>query len=235
MLEVKTKIPTGPATTKSEGFMLNLDLFQKLPTAQMAEIGKKMIEKKFVRGAVIHLEGDPAEFVWFVKEGHVKAMVNTPNGRSLTLCMVGAKGMFGSCCCFSQSEAEYPCQAVAETDTIVYAFPMADFLDLLNRFPELSRAVVETVSKRLRHSKGTQVFEQESVEKRILHALINMVEEFGKIIPLTRREIAEMAGTTVETCIRTFSNLESEGLVSTERGKITVPDVQALIDRKEDF
>jgi CRP/FNR family transcriptional regulator len=233
MQALKPKMGTSPMPVKSKGSIMNMDLFKKLPAVALAEAEKKMIEKKFARGSVIHLEGDPAEFVWFVKEGHVKAMVNTPNGRSLTLCMVGAKGMFGSCCCFSN--AEYPCQGVAETDTIVYAFPMADFLDLLNRFPGLSRAVVETVSKRLRHSKGTQVFEQESVEKRILHALINLVEEFGTTIPLTRREIAEMAGTTVETCIRTFSNLESEGLVSTERGKITIPDVRALVDRKENF
>lgn len=233
MLPLKSKITGPPAASKTKGFVAGMDLFKSLPAAALAEVERKMIEKKFAKGMVIHLEGDPAQYVWFVKEGHVKAMVNTPNGRSLTLCMVGAKGMFGSCCCFAQ--AEYPCQGVAETETTVYAFPMADFLELLDRFPGLSRSVVETVSKRLRHAKGTQVFEQESVEKRILHALINLVEEFGKTIPLTRREIAEMAGTTVETCIRTFSNLESEGLVATERGKITVTDLQALIDRKEDF
>jgi CRP/FNR family transcriptional regulator len=99
----------------------------------------------------------------------------------------------------------------------------------------MSRSVVEMVSKRLRHSKGTQMFEQESVEKRVLHVLINMVEEFGMIIPMTRREIAELAGTTVETCIRTFSKFEEEGFVSTERGKITIVNQEALADRMDEI
>jgi CRP/FNR family transcriptional regulator len=133
------------------------------------------------------------------------------------------------------SGGDYPCQGVAETDTVVYSFPMKDFLELLNQYPEMSRSVVEMVSKRLRYSKETQLFEQESVEKRILHVLINMVEEFGTTIPLTRREIAEMAGTTVETCIRTFSTFEEEGLVSTERGKITIVNKEALADRIDEI
>jgi CRP/FNR family transcriptional regulator len=80
-----------------------------------------------------------------------------------------------------------------------------------------------------------QTFDQESVEKRILHILVNLVAEFGNTIPLTRREIAEMTGTTVETCIRTFSNLEKEGLVSSARGKITVKSVQDLIDQQDEL
>jgi CRP-like cAMP-binding protein len=233
MIALKSNVLTPKVVSKTKGFMSGMDIFKKLPPVRLAEIEKKMVEKKYAKGAVIHLEGDPAESVWFVKEGHVKAMVYTPNGRSVNLCVVGTKGMFGSCCCFSNGE--YPCQGVAETDTTVYAFPMKDFLELLNQYPEMSRSVVEMVSKRLRHSKGTQVFEQESVEKRVLHVLLNMVEEFGKTIPMTRREIAEIAGTTVETCIRTFSTFEDEGLVSTERGKITVLNQQALTDRIEDI
>ncbi len=233
MLTTKANLLATKPGLKSKGFVAAMDIFKKLPPVRLAEVEKKMVEKKYAKGEVIHLEGDPAESVWFVKEGHVKAMVYTPNGRSVNLCVVGSKGMFGSCCCFSK--AEYPCQGVAETDTTVYAFPMKNFMELLNEFPEMSRSVVEMVSKRLRHSKGAQVFEQESVEKRILHVLVDMVEEFGNVIPMTRREIAEMAGTTVETCIRTFSILEEEGLVSTERGKITVINVPGLTERIEDI
>jgi CRP/FNR family transcriptional regulator len=219
--------------SKTKGFVAGMDIFKNLPPVRLAEVEKKMVEKKYAKGEVIHLEGDPAESVWFVKEGHVKAMVYTPNGRSVNLCVVGSKGMFGSCC--SLSGGDYPCQGVAETDTVVYSFPMKDFLELLNQYPEMSRSVVEMVSKRLRYSKETQLFEQESVEKRILHVLTNMVEEFGTTIPMTRREIAEMAGTTVETCIRTFSTFEEEGLVSTERGKITIVNKEAIADRMDEI
>jgi CRP/FNR family transcriptional regulator len=234
------KIPVAKAkpdflkvVPKTEGFAATLEMFKKLPPVRLAEVEKKMVELKFKKGKVIHLVGDSAEFVWFVKEGHVKAMVYTPNGRTVNLCVIGPRGMFGCCCCFNNTE--YPCQGVAESATTVYSLPMRDFNQLLNQYPEMSRSVLEIISKRLRHSKGTQVYEQESVEKRVLYVLVNMVKEFGAIIPMTRREIAEMAGTTVETCIRTFTILEEEGLVSTERCKITIVNLQALMDRLTDI
>lgn len=215
----------------SKSFVSTLEVFKKIPASHLAELEKKMTEKKYAKGESLFLEGDPADTVWFVKDGHVKGVIHASNGRDLTLCMVGSKNMFGSCCCFG-SEA-YPCHGIAETDTTVLAFPMQDFLGLLDKYPAISRAVVEGLSKRLRQTKDMQTFEQESVEKRILHVLVNLVAEFGNTMPLTRREIAEMAGTTVETCIRTFSALEKDGLISSTRGKITVKNVQDLVDRQK--
>jgi CRP-like cAMP-binding protein len=216
----------------TKSFLSTMEIFKGLPASQLAELEKRAVEKKYPKGSSIFLEGDPAENVWLVKEGHVKAVVHTPQGKDLTICMVGANNMFGSCCCFGTSQ--YPCHSIAETDVTVLAFPMRDFLPLLDKYPQMSRSVVEGLSKRLRQSKDMQTFEQESVEKRILHVLIQLVGEFGTTIPLTRREIAEMAGTTVETCIRTFSTLEEAELVSSARGKITVHNLQDLMDRLEE-
>lgn len=214
-------------TTKS--FLSTLEIFKKIPPALLLEIEKNMTEKKYAKGESFFLEGDPAEHVWFIKEGHVKAVIHTANGRDLTLCMVGANNMFGTCCCFGGGS--YPCHTMAETDTTVVSYPIQDFLNLMEKYPEVSKAVVTQLSKRLRNSKDMQTFDQESVEKRILHILVSLVAEFGNTIPLTRREIAEMTGTTVETCIRTFSTLEKDGYVSSARGKITVKNVQDLVDR----
>jgi CRP/FNR family transcriptional regulator len=143
--------------------------------------------------------------------------------------MVGANNMFGTCCCFGGGS--YPCHTMAETETTVVSLPMQDFLNLMEKNPDVSKAVVAQLSKRLRQAKDMQTFDQESVEKRILHILVSLVSEFGNTIPLTRREIAEMTGTTVETCIRTFSSLEKDGYVSSARGKITVKSVQDLAER----
>jgi CRP-like cAMP-binding protein len=223
----KTRTALLPATPRS--FLASTDIFKNASAEVLREIEGRMFERKYSKGSPITLEGDPAEYVWFVKEGHVKAVIHSPSGRCQALCMVGPKNMFGSCC--SLGGGAYPCNCVAETDVTVVSFLLADLLSLMGRYPQISQAIVLHISKRLRHSKDMQTFEQESVEKRILHVLTDMVEEFGNTIPLTRREIAEMAGTTVETCIRTFSKLEGKGLVSTVRGKITVNSVQDLNER----
>ena len=226
-----TSARIGMTKPAQKSFLATMEIFKKLPVAVLQEVEKRMVEKKYSKHDPIFLEGDPAESVWFVKEGYVKAGNTAANGRCQTLCMVGPRNMFGTCCCLGGGE--YPCHSVAETDVTVVYLPMTDFMALLARYPGVSAALVAHISQRLRHSKNMQTFEQESVEKRILHVLLNLVGEFGNTIPLTRREIAEMAGTTVETSIRTFSRFEEEGLVSTARGRITLKNTKDLNDRME--
>lgn len=222
----KTRMMAAP-----KGFLATMEIFSGMPVEAVRDIERQMVEKKFARQQSILLEGDPADKVWFVKEGHIKAVVHAPNGRCQTLCMVGARQMFGSCC--SLSGGAYPCHVVAETDVTVVSLPLPEFISLLGRYPQVGVALASQMSRRLRLSKEGQSFDQESVEKRILHVLLGLVEEFGNTIPLTRREVAEMAGTTVETCIRTFSRFEEEGLVSTARGRITLRNAKELARRLE--
>jgi CRP/FNR family transcriptional regulator len=225
----RTKI--APAVGAPKSFLATMDIFKSVPVAALREIEWRMVEKKYFRQEPILMEGDSAESVWFVKEGHVKAVVHIASGRCQTLCMVGAKHMFGSCCALGGGE--YPCHVVAETDVTVLSLPMNDFTALMGKYPQVGTALVAQISSRLRLSKDMQTFDQENVEKRILHVLIGLVREFGNTIPLTRKEVAEMVGTTVETSIRTFSKLEAQGLVATGRGRIMVRNVKELEQRLE--
>ena len=59
-------------------------------------------------------------------------------------------------------------------------------------------------------------------------ALLALRKKFGDSIPLTRQEIAELAGTTVETVIRTVSRFQREGWVRSGRGKLQLLDPDAL-------
>lgn len=72
------------------------------------------------------------------------------------------------------------------------------------------------------------------VERRIVEALLELAPRIGESthggtrIELTRRDIAEIVGTTVETCIRVFSRLKAQGLVESHRGWIVIRDMEAL-------
>ena len=45
---------------------------------------------------------------------------------------------------------------------------------------------------------------------------------------LTKQDIAEMVGTTVETSIRTMSKFKKLGIVSEKSGKIIIKDINKL-------
>jgi CRP/FNR family transcriptional regulator len=46
---------------------------------------------------------------------------------------------------------------------------------------------------------------------------------------LTKQDVADMVGTTVETSIRTFSKFKKQGLVADADGKIVIKDRQGLV------
>jgi CRP/FNR family transcriptional regulator len=224
----KTKF--GAVRPAPKSLLSAIEAFKNASALALSEIERVKIEKRFGKHDSIFLEDDAADYVWFVKEGHVKEVIHSADGKNLTLSMVGTGGVFGTS---AFTGGEYGCHGVAETEATVLAFPVQAFQVLMGKYPEIARAVVAQISKLLRRSKDTQTFAQESVEKRLLHVLIEMAGEFGTTVPLTRKEIAEMAGTTVETCIRTFAHLEEAGLIATERGKFTIRSVQDLINRME--
>src|SRR6185295_15071493 len=147
-----------------------------------------------------------------------------------TLCMVGVGGIFGVS---AFDGGQYGFHSIAETEVITLSFPIQGFLSVMGKYPDLVKAVLSKISKLLRQSKGRQTFSQECAEKRLLHVLMETTEEFGNTIPLTRKEIASMAGTAVETCIRVFSRLEEAGLIAAEHGKITVKNLDGLENRME--
>ena len=75
-----------------------------------------------------------------------------------------------------------------------------------------------------------------SVETRVAQAFLDLVASAGKAeghgasisLALSRQEIADLVGTTVETAIRIMSRWGKEGLVLTEGDGFVIPDVERL-------
>src|SRR5258708_23795791 len=63
---------------------------------------------------------------------------------------------------------------------------------------------------------------------RLAGKLLTLAQEFGDSIAVTRKELGEMAGTTVETAIRITREFEDAGWISLSRGRITIADRPAL-------
>jgi len=97
--------------------------------------------------------------------------------------------------------------------------------------------MVRSISPRLR--KAHEMMSRMStgkVEQRIAATLLILVQSYGTEteegmhieVPLTRQDISEMAGTTVETTIRVMSRWQKEGLVTTRNQNITIVNPDAL-------
>lgn len=209
-----------------------MSIFKSCSNVDLQRIEKYMVEKHLARNQAIFCPEEPAEKIWFVKSGYIKEVDHSIKGRSHIVSLVGAEGMFGTS---SFNGGTYGCYALSETKAEVIAFPIGVFQSFVDKHADVGREVLRRLSKYLLEAKRMRMVATDRVEKRILHALVHLREQFGDTIRLTRKEIGEVAGANTETVIRMFAKIKMKGLINVGRGRVTVPDVNKLIARMSEL
>jgi len=136
------------------------------------------------------------------------------------------------------SDEPYHATATAMEDCHVCLLSKEKFLQLMEKDPKLSLSVVQLLSKDLRSAEQLLIdIAQKSVKERIAESLVLLKNTFGYqedgetlSITLTRSEIADIAGTTTETTIRTLAQLSDSGLIELSGKKIRILDFHKLVN-----
>lgn len=217
-----------PAATVIRQFLMQAEPFHRLSTEELDRLVSLAVDKPYAKGETIYNEGETASSVWIVREGRIQIFKYTTGGRAVAIESLGPRDIFGTFCRIGTEKRQYPCTAVSATESAVIQILDRTFMDVYNRVPALVRGMCTLCSQRLSRIHGLSCQGQEPVEKRIAMTLLQLQKQHGATIPLTKREVGELSGTTVETTIRTLSQFSRKGLVSSERGRITLKSVEAL-------
>jgi len=219
--------------TSLRQFFSQVSPFSVLPANEMGRLIALAQEKHYRKGETIYSEGDVADSVWVLKEGRVQIFKYSSAGRPHAIENLGPNELFGTLCRLGANGRTYPCTAIASTDSTVIRILDRTFLDFYNRFPAMVMGVCSLCSQRLNAVQGMSCSAQEPVERRIATLLLQLQKNHGATLPFTKRELAELAGTTVETAIRTISGFSKKGWVSSARGSIVLKspaNIQKLLD-----
>jgi len=187
----------------------------------------------YEKGDVIFNEGDPSAMIHFLFLGRVK-IVKAAGERDIIIEIVGPGEPVGTVASFSRRP--FPASAIAIEPSSVLSMPEREFFQLLGSRPEMMRAILAgltlrliSVNKRLADMTG-------SVEHRTARLFLTLATRLGTprddgvFIPLSlsRQEIADLVGTTIETTIRLMSRWQKEGVVLTEKDGFVIPDEELL-------
>ncbi|MEW6603005.1 MAG: Crp/Fnr family transcriptional regulator, partial [Nitrospirota bacterium] len=177
----------------------------------------------------VFVEGDPSDKFYLVAEGSVKVLKHTMMGKDIILEIMSPGDIFGGVAVLDRKP--FPASAQAMESTTVIWISRQNLLKIMDDYPVLKLEIVKYFSDKLRDAhEMLKNIATERVEKRIASLLLKLSEKIGvnngsytKIdFPLTRQEISEMVGTTVETCIRTMSKLQKKGIVKSSNGRISI-------------
>lgn len=220
----------------------DMAILSPLPPSDRDKVRELFTEKHFGKDDYIFFEGDPSSWLGVVLKGRVKMMKHSEGGKDIVLDVILPGEMLGEVAAFNGEP--YPATAQAMEPTVVASIHRDDYLRLLKQYPALALRVIEELGRRLREAQDMiKSMALERVERRIARILLKLAattgssQEEGIVIqmPLTRQDIAEMAGTTVETAIRTMSKFRKQGLVQTKRGRVIILEPHQLVKIAEEF
>jgi CRP/FNR family transcriptional regulator len=210
--------------------------FRTLRPADRDVIAGATREQRAGKGTVLFVEGADADSLWAVKEGLIHIVKSGPGGREIVLEVIPPGELFGAV--VALQERPYPASAVAAEPSVVWRLPARLARDLCQRYPTLRAAIMEEVATRLRaaHDRLRSVA-LERVEQRLARVVLALAEKMGRqaeggvALNVTRQELADMIGTTVETTIRLTSKWQQDGLVRSHRHELVLADLDGLRKR----
>jgi CRP/FNR family transcriptional regulator len=210
-------------------------IFNMLSPEEAREISRYFVPETFTKKEFIFSEGDPSEWLYIVHRGKVKITKLSNEGKEIILEIIPSMEFFGGIAVVRGFP--YPANAVAMEDTEVVKISRKNLMAILDKFPNLMYCMAMNIGDRIKGSHETlKNIALEKVEARIASLLIKLSEKSGEKSPdgmvitmkLTKQDIAEMVGTTVETSIRTMSKLAKAGLVVSKSGRIVIRDLEKL-------
>jgi len=214
-----------------------LPYFRGLSPDDQRRVASLATLRDYQRGDSLWREGDPAEALTLIVRGRVK-IVRQAEAGDVILEIFGEGEPVGAIAVYNY--IPYPASAVCLEPVTLLALQRRDYFEMLDRNPEFARAIIRELTKLvIGLTRKLEEMRGQRVEVRIGQLLLTLAERMGKEtkqgieipIHLSRQEVADLVGTTVESAIRVLSKWGHEKVVITGEGRFLIPSREKLIER----
>lgn len=211
------------------------ELFSGAPVEALREIQSASLRKRFAAGEHVFRQGDPATNFYIVVVGRLRATQTTPDGQQIIIRYLGP-GEVAGYTALSGGDI-HPGAVTAVEDSHLVGWAASSIKEIMTRHSAIAMNAVSIIGTRYREMQVRfRELSTEKVERRIAHTVLRLAQQAGRrtargieiAFPLSRQDLAEMSGTTLHTVSRTLSAWEEHGIVSCDRRRVIVSNVQVL-------
>ena len=213
-------------------------VFSEVPDSRLALVARETTSLNLDRHALIWNEGDTCRYLYFVISGRIKIIKHSETGKDVIIEIYGPKDAIGETSTLV-GEA-YTTAAICLSPTNLLCVPRPQILDLLANVPGMALRSLRGMARRQRMlMQKIKELAAGGVEYRIAHLLLKLADRIGEkptvdgiAIPivLSRQDIADLVGTTVETAIRVMSRWRKMNIVTNDKRGILIRDRDTLED-----
>ncbi len=219
-----------------ESLLTHLPPFRSLTPPQIREVLDAAQTARYDAGQTVFTEGMPVERFFLLLDGHIRVQRSTAQGDQIILLHIAPGQLFGIGVALGHKA--YPATALAADDCVVLAWPNRLWPEFIARYDGFATQTYSVVGDRLNDMHAVIVeMATKQVEQRIAAALLRLITQMGRKVtngieidfPITRQNISDMTGSTLHTVSRLLSAWEKDGIVASERKKITVTAPHRLV------
>ncbi|RMH81006.1 MAG: Crp/Fnr family transcriptional regulator [Acidobacteria bacterium] len=220
----------GKAQDIKADLLKRVHLFEDLTEDELQEAVRYMQIRDFRRNEYLFFEEEGEPGVYILIDGLIKLLKETHDAKIVIVRLVYPGDIFGWIEWGKKAPRNtYTAKAIMESRTLYIS--NKDFINLAIKQPAIAiKMTCEATATLINTYETLKSIAGGKVEERIAKVLLEIADRIGKkyndviIIeaPLTRLDIAEMTGTTVETTIRVMSKWKKGGIINTERGYIEI-------------
>jgi len=212
-----------------------MDILEPLSREEIKELSRRIPDTHYQRGQILYAPKERSQALFMLKKGRVRIYRIAPDGREITLTVVGAGTVFGEMSLTAQRlENAY---AEAMETAVVCKMKRHDLERLVIDKPQVGLKLLSVLSERLSVAEDRmEDIALKDVPSRLASFILQLVESEGVVtregykIPAryTHRQLATMIGSKRETVTKAFTLLQQVGAVELKRRRIHVRDIEAL-------
>lgn len=184
----------------------------------------------FARNAEIYGENEPAEYLYKIVSGAVRTYRVLNDGRRQigAFCLPG--DVFGL-----EVGDHHSFSAEAITDCKVMLIKRSSLVSLATRSPDVGRQLWTMAATELQRAQDHTMLLIKTAQERVAGFLLEMAQRArcgdAVELPMSRQDIADYLGLTIETVSRTLTQLENSAAIAVPTSRRIVLRNQAALNR----
>ena len=184
----------------------------------------------FARNSEIYSENEPADYLYKVVSGTVRTYKVLVDGRRQIGGFYLPGDMFGL-----ETGDEHTFSAEAITDSKIIVIKRSALVALAARDHEVTRQMWQLTARELQRAQDRILVLIKSAQERVAGFLLEMADRASKgeavELPMSRQDIADYLGLTIETVSRTLTQLEKSATIELPTSRRIVLRNRAALTR----
>ena len=204
--------------------------FDQLEPAAAQKLVECVSLRRFDRGEVLFLEGDPCAGLYILQEGCVKLYRLSPQGRQYILRLCQEGDTFNEVAVFDGKGNPVNAEAIEPGRT--WVVEPGCLREMVTTQPEFAQKVINNLGSNLRMLVRTA---SELAFYQVTHRLARLISldpggesNRAGALRLTQEEMAARLGTVREVVARSLRELERSGAIRTVNRRITIADFSIM-------